>query len=84
MSRQVCFRKVKNGTFDDIDNSVDDENAVSVNDLLAQAAADLDSDGNVSDEEQESPLSTGSALAPANATYCNTLLCISHDAAQAA
>jgi hypothetical protein len=84
ISRQVCFRKVKNSTFDDIDDSGDDENIVSVDNLLAQAAEDPDSDGNISDEEQVgSPLSTGSALAPANTTYRNTLLCLFYDAAQA-
>ena len=82
-ARQVCFRKVKNSTFDDIDTG-DDENVVSVNDLLAQAANDPDSDGNAGDEERESPLSAGSALAPANTTFRNTLLCIFHDTAQAA
>ncbi len=82
-ARQVCFRKVKNSTFDDIDAG-DDENVVSVNNLLAQAANDPDSDGNAGDEERESPLSAGSALAPANTTFRNTLLCIFHDTAQAA
>jgi hypothetical protein len=59
---------------------------VSVNDLLAQAAKDPDSDGNASDVDEElgSPLSAGIALAPANATHRNTLLCIFHDTAQAA
>ena len=85
-ARQVCFRKVKNSNLDDIDNSGDDENVVSVNDLLAQAAKDLDSDGNtsLSDEELGSALSAGSALAPANITYRNTLLGIFYDTAQAA
>jgi hypothetical protein len=71
---------------DDIDDSGDDENAVSVNDLLAQAAKDPNSDGNTSDVDEElgSPLSAGSALAPANTTYRNTLLGIFHDTAQAA
>jgi len=75
-----------NSKFDDIDDSGDDENIVSVNDLLTQAAKDPDSDGNTSDVDRElgSPLSPGSALAPANTTYHNTLLCIFHDAAQAA
>ena len=81
-SSQVYFRKVNNsGSFDDIDDSGDDENVVSINDLLAQAA---DSDGNISDEELGSPLSAGSALAPANTTHCNTLLGIFYDTAQAA
>ena len=85
-ARQVCFRKVKNSNFDDIDDSGDEENVVSVNDLLAQAAKDPDSDGNTSDVDEElgSPLSAGSALAPANTTYRNTLLGIFHDTAQAA
>jgi hypothetical protein len=82
-ARQVCFRKVQNSTFD-IDDSGDDENGVSVDDLLAQAATDPDNDGNASDEERGSPLSAGIALAPANTTYRNTLLCIFYDAAQAA
>jgi hypothetical protein len=86
-SRQVCFRKVKNSNFDDdIDDSGDDENVISVNDLLAQAAKDPDSNENTSDVDEElgSPLSAGSALAPANASYRNTLLCVFHDTAQAA
>ena len=82
--RQVCFRKVKNSNFDNIDNSGDDENVVSVNDLLAQATTNPDSDGNASDEEKGSPLSAGSALAPTNTSYRNTLLCVFHDTAQAA
>jgi len=82
-ARQVCFRKVQNSTFD-IDDSGDDENGVSVDHLLAQAATDPDNDGNASDEELGSPLSAGSALAPANITYCNTLLGIFYDTAQAA
>ena len=81
-ARQVCFRKVQNSTFD-IDDSGDDENGVSVDDLLAQAATDPDEEGNASDEER-GLLSAGSALAPANTTYRNTLLCIFHDTAQAA
>jgi hypothetical protein len=82
-ARQVSFRKVQNSTFD-IDDSGDDENGVSVDDLLAQAATDPDNDGNASDEELGSPLSAGSALAPANITYRNTLLGIFYDTAQAA
>lgn len=82
-ARQVCFRKVQNSTFD-IDDSGDDENGVSVDHLLAQAATDPDNDGNASDEELGSPLSAGSALAPANITYCNTLLGVFYDTAQAA
>lgn len=84
ISRQVCFRKGKNSTFDDIDDFGDDENMVSVDDLLAQAAEDPNSDGNISDEESGSPLSAGSALAPADTAYRNTLLCIFYDAAQVA
>lgn len=71
-ARQVCFRKVQNSTVD-IDDSGDDENGVSVDDLLARAAADPDDDGKASDEEP-GPLSAGSALAPANINYRNTLL----------
>jgi len=48
------------------------------------AATDPDNDGNASDEELGSPLSAGSALAPANITYRNTLLGIFYDTAQAA
>jgi hypothetical protein len=81
-ARQVCFRKVQNSTVD-IDDSGDDENGVSVDDLLAQAATDSDEEGNASDEER-GPLSAGSALAPANINYRNTLLCIFYDTAQAA
>jgi hypothetical protein len=81
-ARQVCFRKVQTSTVD-IDDSGDDENGVSVDDLLAQAAADPDDDGNASDEER-GPLSAGSALAPANINYRNTLLGIFYDTAQAA
>ncbi len=36
-ARQVCFKKVKNSTFDDIDDSGDDENVVSVTNLIAHA-----------------------------------------------
>jgi len=82
ISRQVYFRKGKNSTFDDIDNFGDDQNMVSVDNLLAQAAEDPNSDGNISDEESGSPLSAGSTLAPANTIYHNTLLCIFYDAAQ--
>jgi hypothetical protein len=82
-ARQVCFRKVQTSTVD-IDDSGDDENGVSVDDLLAQAAADPDDDGNASDEERGPPLSAGSALAPANINYRNTLLGIFYDTAQAA
>ena len=81
-ARQVCFRKVQNST-SDIDDSGDDENGVSVDDLLAQAATDPDNDGNASDEER-GPLSAGSAFAPANINYCNALLGIFYDTAQAA
>lgn len=81
-ARQVCFRKVQNSTVD-IDDSGDDENGVSVDDLLAQAATDPDEEGNASDEER-GPLSAGSALAPANINYRNTLLGIFYDTAQAA
>jgi hypothetical protein len=81
-ARQVCFRKVQYSTFD-IDDSGDDENGVSVDDLLAQAATDPDNDGNASDEEW-GPLSAGIALAPANINYCNTLLGIFYNTAQAA
>jgi hypothetical protein len=87
ISRQVCFRKGRNSTFDDIDDFGDDENIVSVDDLLAQAAEDPNSDGDgiISDEEPSgSPLSAGSALAPANTTFRNRLLCIFYDAAQVA
>jgi hypothetical protein len=65
---QVCFRKVKNSNLDDIDDSGDDKNVVSVNDLLTQAAEDPDSEENIShsDEELGSSLSAGSTLAPAN------------------
>ena len=80
-ARQVCFRKVQTSTVD-IDDSGDDENGVSVDDLLARAAADPDDDGNASDEER-GPLSAGSALAPANINYRNTLLGIFYDTAQA-
>jgi hypothetical protein len=73
---------VQNSTVD-IDDSGDDENGVSVDDLLAQAATDPDEEGNASDEER-GPLSAGSALAPANINYRNTLLGIFYDTAQAA
>src|SRR6266545_4960038 len=43
ISRQVYFRKGKNSTFDDIDNFGDDQNMVSVDNLLAQAAEDPNS-----------------------------------------
>jgi hypothetical protein len=83
-ARQVCFRKVQTSTVD-IDDSGDDENGVSVDDLLAQAAADPDDNGNASDEERgPRALSAGSALAPANINYRNTLLGIFYDTAQAA
>ena len=82
-ARQVCFRKVQDSTVD-IDDSGDDENGVSVDDLLAHAATDPDDDGNASDEERGGPLSAGSALAPANINYRNTLLGIFYDTAQAA
>ena len=81
-ARQVCFRKVQNSTVD-IDDSGDDENEISVDVLLAQAATDPDEEGNASDEER-GLLSTGSALAPANINYRNTLLGIFYDTAQAA
>jgi hypothetical protein len=78
-ARQVCFRTGKNSTIDDIDESGDDENVVSVDDLLAQAATDPDNDENASDEERGSPLSAGMAFSPANTNYRNTLLWIFHD-----
>ena len=81
-ARQVCFRKVQTSTVD-IDNSGDDENGVSVDDLLAQAATDADEEG-ISSDEERAPLSAGSALAPANINYRNILLGIFYDTAQAA
>jgi len=85
-TRQVCFRKVKNYAFDDINDSENDENAVSVDDLLARAASDPDSDtdGGAGDDERGSPLSTDSMIAPANTIHRYALRSVFYDAARAA
>jgi hypothetical protein len=55
-----------------------------VDDLLAHAANDPDSDIETEEAGRTgSPLSAGSALAPANTVHRNTLLSIFYDAAQA-
>jgi len=57
-----------------------------VDDLLAHAAKEPDSDIDISDEEAGqtgSALSAGRALAPANTVHRNALLSVFHDAAQA-
>ncbi len=64
-SSQVCFTKVSRGGLEDVEDSSDDENTISVDDLLARAAKEPDSDIDISDEEAGrtgSPLSAGSAL----------------------
>jgi hypothetical protein len=71
---------------EDFEDSGDDENAISVDNLLADAANDPDSDLDDDKSEEElngSPLSAGSTLAPANSSHRNVLLSAFHDAAQA-
>ncbi len=88
-TRQICFRKVKGNAFDDIDDSENDENAVSINDLLARAANDPNSDtdhdsGSGGSDERGSPLSADNVIAPANTIHRNALHSVFHDVAQVA
>jgi hypothetical protein len=83
---QVFFTKVPGGGLEEFEDSGDDENAISVDDLLADTANDPDSELDNDKSEGElngSPLSAGTALAPANSSHRNVLLSAFHDAAQA-